>query len=173
MKWPIVSNKQAVQCHYECMRLSGESHLLAEMLALQEPPGVAGTDAIFLQGHVNGNQFERQPEVGTHLRRMAEARGVDTSGKVYLSGLAAYQGDPEAWVSGRGDLLRVVSRRGWNCSGAVNHRSPTGVSDGPGPDIPLADDIVEDKALGMMEQNSDMTLGEAKAEAMRKHAPKP
>ena len=45
---------------------------------------------------------------------------MDVKGKVYLSGLAAFSGDPRAWVSGRGDVQKVCEERGWDCEGSVN-----------------------------------------------------
>ena len=80
---------------------------------------MGGTDAAFLEGHVNGNQFENEPIIGDAYKAEATAKGVDITGKVYLSQLATYPGDPEAWVSGRGDVQRVCEQRGWGCKGSV------------------------------------------------------
>jgi hypothetical protein len=101
------------------MRLDGSSHQLAEMLALQTPP-MSNTDREFLEGHANGSQFQDTPWVGDLYQGVAREAGVDTKGKVYLSGLARYQGDPEAWVTGRGDVQRVLEKRGWGAEGSVN-----------------------------------------------------
>lgn len=90
------------------------------------PPAVM-TDSVFLEGHANGNQFENTPSLGDFYAREAKAQGVDTKGKVYLSGLASHPGDPRAWVSGRGDVRKVCEERGWHCEGAVNVKG-----DGPG-----------------------------------------
>lgn len=83
------------------------------------------TDREFLFGHCNGNQFEKTPDVGDDYRAKAEAAGVSTTGKIYLSGLARFSGDPEAWVSDRGDVQRAVEKRpGWSCEGAVTTAAP-------------------------------------------------
>lgn len=103
------------------------------------PPG-ANTDREFLFGHVNGNQFEGQDFAADHHKKVAKAAGVSTTGKVYLSGLAEYPGDPRAWVSGRGDVQKVAEERGWGVEGAVNvKRQPAP----PRPAIEVADDLVE------------------------------
>lgn len=117
--YPWVSRNPRVQLHYIDCRQKGTSHNLAEMFALGQAP-MANTDREFLEGRENGRQFEKNPELGDFYRREAEARGADVTGKVYLSGLAAFPGDPRAWVSGRGDVRRLCEDRGWGCEGSVS-----------------------------------------------------
>ena len=105
-------------------------------------PPAAATDREFLAGHCNGNQFEKTPRIGDLYRAEAEAAGVDPTGKVYLAGLAAYPGDPRAWVSGRGDAAKVVEERGWDCSGMVNVKAHEPKEPAP---YRVADDLVEDR----------------------------
>lgn len=102
----------------------------------------ANSDREFLMGKCNGNQFEGMERLGDHYRRVAEAHGQDVHGKVYLSGLARFPGDPEAWVSGKGDVENVLDRRGWGAEGAVS-RPVTNVA--PPANVAVAPDIVEDK----------------------------
>lgn len=130
-----------IQERYNQMRADGLSHNLAEMFALQSPPQIAGTDSVFLQGHDCGNQFEGQEYAGDFYKAEATKAGVNIKGKVYLGGLARYPGDPEAWVSGRGDVKRVCEERGWHCEGAVKVKGAE--ADGPPPHVPLAEDIVD------------------------------
>lgn len=121
------------------MRREGESHNIAELLATQRVPHLT-TDASFLQGHCNGSQFAVNPILGDRYRDDAKAKGVDTTGKVYMHALADFPGDPRAWVSGRGDVQKVCEERGWGCSGAVNvkRRFETRKAEA----APVADDIV-------------------------------
>jgi len=140
--FPLISFEPSVQAFYEQMRREGTSHTLAEMFALQQPPETAGTDTAFNQGRCNGNQFEKTPWMGDYYKREAVRAGVDTTGKTYLSGLARYPGDPQAWVSDTGDVRRVCEGRGWGCRGAVNVRAQEPTSDHA--DTPVADDIAED-----------------------------
>lgn len=78
------------------------------------------TDSVFLEGmDCNGSQFEKNPHVGDFLAAEAKATGVSTKGKVYIGGVARYPGDPEAWVSGRGDVQRVAEKRNLTVKGAV------------------------------------------------------
>lgn len=105
--------------HYCECREQGTSHVLAEMFALASPP-MSNTDREFLEGRCNGNQFTGQEWVADRLKKQAEELGQSTTGKVYVSGLARFPGDPEAWVSGRGDVQRTLERRGWGSEGAVN-----------------------------------------------------
>jgi hypothetical protein len=119
--FPTISDDPGIQRKYEAMRQDGEPHKAAEMFALHQTPALM-TDAVFLEGHHSGNQFCRQPELGEYYKRTAEAEGQTTEGKVYLHGLAAYPGDPQAWVTGRGDAERVLKERGWGAEGAVTTR---------------------------------------------------
>ena len=137
LKW---GNSVGYQEHYEeCIR-NGCSPLLAEMFASRKTPAIR-TDATFLQGHINGNQFEKTPWLGDVYKKEAVAAGINITGKVYLSQLASYPGDPQAWVSGRGDVQRVCEERGWGCAGSVNVRAQE--ADTEPKDMPVADDIVD------------------------------
>ena len=140
MSFPTVSDDPDVQATYLAMRRRGESHNLAEMLALQAVPHLV-TDSAFLAGHANGSQFEKTPYLGDAYRRRALASGQDVKGKVYLSGLAEYPGDPRAWVSGRGDVQKLCEERGWGCRGSVNVKRDASAE--PGPAVDVADDILE------------------------------
>ncbi len=134
--------------HYDECIAKGCSHNLAEMFAMGVPP-MSNTDREFLEGRGGCyDQFGANPMIGDYYRRQAESQGMDVTGKVYLSGLAAYPGDPRAWVSGRGDVLRVCQERNWNCRGAVNHQAEQ--REPPAP-IPVAPDLIEDEVRDIVE----------------------
>jgi hypothetical protein len=141
--FPIISTNPFRQAFYIHCRMNRQSHTIAEMCALQVSPGIMGTDSNFMEGHCNGNQFEKQPKIGDYYRRQATKAGVNTTGKVYLSGLAAFPGDPQAWVSGRSDVTRVVNERNWGCQGAVNRTAVRGIEGKP--DVGVADGIINDR----------------------------
>jgi hypothetical protein len=142
--FPIISTNPYKQAFYLHCRMNRQSHTIAEMCALQVSPGIMGTDSNFMEGHCNGNQFEKHPEIGDFYRREAEKAGVSTTGKVYLSSLASRPGDPEAWVSGRGDVTRVVNERNWNCDGAVKRQAVRGIEGTE--DVGVADNILTGRA---------------------------
>ncbi len=125
--------------NYFTMRRKGESHRLALLLATRSFPSVR-TDSTFLADRANGRQFEGCPQLGDAYKQIAEAHGASVTGKVYLSQLAEFPGDPQAWVSGRGDVERVCRDRGYSVEGAVNFKS--GPRD-PTPEIEVGEDIVE------------------------------
>lgn len=122
------------------------SRRLRDMFATGQAPQ-SNTDREFLAGHCNGNQFAGQPWAGDYYRSVAESQGCNTAGKVYLSQLAAYPGDPRAWVSGKGDAQRVLEERGLASDGLVKargrplEREPEEV--GLDPDI--IDEVVESR----------------------------
>lgn len=93
---------------------------LADMLASGRPPRGRTEDTFRANfDAANGKQFEKTPAMGDYYRRVAESRGCSTTGKVYLSQLADFPGDPKAWVDSRGDVRRVCEARGHGCDGAV------------------------------------------------------
>ncbi len=139
--YPVVSDDWLVQVRYWAIRLEGESHNMAEVLATRAFPGLR-TDALFNLGRVNGNQFEAQPWMGDYYKQRAEAAGVNTTGKYYSRALADYPGDPTAWVSDRGDVLRVCKEKGYRCTGLVDYEPPPVV---PIPDVAIASDLVEEE----------------------------
>jgi hypothetical protein len=148
---------------YIGMRANGESHNIAEMLATRSFPGFV-TDDIFLKGNKTGEQFADSPELGAYYRSVAEGQGVSTTGKTYLSGLAAYPGDPRAWVSGRSDVLAVARERNYNVEGLVEHR---GHEVEPAADVPIAQDILVREAARFRAEGMKMDEAMAKAYSLR------
>jgi hypothetical protein len=109
---------------------------MAEVLALGAFPAIRGTSSAFMRGtHAQDSGYDRMRYAA------AEAAGVDTHGKRYLSGLARYPNDPEAWVSDLSDVGRVVRERGWNCEGALD---VTSFGPGPARDVPPDYDVAPD-----------------------------
>lgn len=131
------------------------------------------TDSVFLQGmSTNGSQFEGQEWAGDYYREVAEAHGQSVKGKVYLSGLAEFPGDPRAWVDGRGDVQRVLEERGWNGRGAVNVKAPGPL--GETERVSVADDIVEQEVQEELAADpglADMDPGELRHEVKEKLKP--
>lgn len=136
---------------YALCRLRGTSPLLALMMACNAPPCVQD-DTTFWRGR--WNQFADDPRAGDYYRSVAEAHGANVTGAVYMPTLAAFPGDPQAWVRGKGDIKRLVEDRGWGCQGEVNVKARNDVE--PAADIDVADDIVETRLADMMEANPDL-----------------
>jgi hypothetical protein len=114
-----------VQKHYRDMIAHGVAPRLAEMLALQQPPGLRGTDRTLMEGRLNNQQFDAMPP--DHARRMiamAKSAGINPTGKYYSSGLADKRGpaDPRAWVDSAADVKRVAMERNLTVTGAVEHK---------------------------------------------------
>lgn len=141
MELPTISHDPAVQARYEQMRADGQSHNLAEMFALQAPP-MSDSDREFWLGHHNGAQFQDDPRSGDHHLAIAKRAGVNPKGKVYISGLADYPGDPRAWVSGRDEVKSICEKNGWGCRGAVNVKMRS--RDKPHKKVDVADDLVNE-----------------------------
>ncbi len=168
MNFPIISDSMIIQSAYEDMRMMGESHNIAEMLALRQCP-MSNTDREFLQGRGGCyDQFNGNEELGAYYRRVAEAHGQNPTGKVYLSSLAAFPGDPRAWVTGRGDVQDVCEQRGWGCEGAVN-RPVTKVAELSGGGI--ASDVVDGLVAERLEQNPSARPADVREAVIEQHAP--
>lgn len=114
MSYETISDNPQVQAEYEAMREAGESHNMAEMLALQAFPFGRDENRILMQGK--------------------------ESGKFYSSGLARFQGDPRAIVSSAADIRRIAQEDGLIVKGTVNVSQP---EKPPTPSVPIAKDIVE------------------------------
>lgn len=137
---PVVSGQPAQQAAYLRMRLRGESHNMAELLALRRFPSVRGLNADFMRGANSGDDDTKTDTLNAHYACLAKVNGTDINGKKYIPGLAAFPGDPQAWVSGTDDVRRVCADRGWNCSGLVEYQAAPAA---PSLDVPIAKDIVE------------------------------
>lgn len=163
----LFGGKELDEVYYCAMRLDGSSHKWAEMLALQSPP-MSNTDREFLEG--TGEQFSKTPGMGDFYKRVAERHGQNTKGKTYISGLARFPGDPEAWVTGRGDVKRVCEQRGWDCDGSVKVKGVKPDTSGP---YRVADDLVADRASDLLAAGAARDAEEAGHKAREQLSPKP
>lgn len=147
---------------------------LKEMFSTGKAPRVRSDDTFF-RGFTGtgGAQFSDQ----TREFYLAEAKkaGVSVAGKQYFSQLAAFPGDPRAWVDSRGEMVRLLEERGWSADGDIKVK---GEAAEPAADVRLADDIAEEMAIESLEDRfpdrETFTRGEfeeAKAEAIEAHAP--
>ena len=114
------------------------------------------TDTRFLAQRVSdpfgGDELSRRQALAK-----ARAAGVNTEGKVYISGLGDERFDPRNWVESRDDIRRQCERTGRSCQGQVNvkAREPE-VSPNEEP-YRVADDIIEAEAQSRVEE-SGVTL---------------
>lgn len=115
----IVSSSPDRQAFYEKLRRDGVSHNMAEMCALQQPPGTSGSDRAFMEGST-GKRYIAQ------LGRKGFKPGTD----------------PQAWVSGVDDLVARCRAQNKDCevAGRMKHRSNALP---PPPPIDVAPDILQ------------------------------
>jgi hypothetical protein len=115
---------------------------LAAMLATKSFPGFSSDDT-FMKGGKSGEQFATNPGMYGHFAAMAEAEGVSVCGRKYMHGLARFPGDPEAWVAGKADVLRILQERGWSSTGAVEYTPPEPSTDPNEGEYRVAVDILD------------------------------
>lgn len=116
---------RAVEIYEGCIS-RGESHMLAEMLAMQQAPR-GMTDDVFFSGiGTLDNQFRGQEGNAqlNHLVAESQKRGHNPNyNDYYCSSIASYPGDPEAFVprtGGRAHVKKVLENKGWGTiDGAV------------------------------------------------------
>jgi hypothetical protein len=127
----FLDGKEVSQKAYDNVCAINDSFRLAEILHDGKAPhGIS--DCTFMHGA--SSQFSGRQREGNYYRHVAESLGGQTTGKKYLSGLAAFPGDPEAWVDSRGDVQRVLEKRGWGSEGTINTKARE-VEAAPKPDI--------------------------------------
>ena len=110
-----------------------------KMLAIGRTPYLR-TDVEFLKATENGRQFQGMEYQGDAYKESCEKHGGTVTGKKYLHQLARFPGDPEAWVSGRGDVERVARKRKMGVEGLVDVKTPE--AEPPKP-VDVAPDIVD------------------------------
>jgi hypothetical protein len=155
---------------------NGATPRFADMLASRQAPG-AQTDREFFAKHGTLDQQMKSAELLESTVRGARANGYNPSpNDVYLSQLARYPNDPEAFVppsGGRNHVKRLLEKRGWGCEGLVNVKPAQNV---PEPkQVPLAPDVIRDLACAKVRKNPDLkrkTKAELTSMVIAEHGPK-
>ena len=172
LPFDIASASHAVQSHYLEMLAADVPARMAEMLALQSPPGVKGTDRTFMEGRLNNQQFDAMPRrQALGMIRAARAAGINPNGKYYAAGLADKRGagDPEAWVDGAADIKRVAEKRNLTVSGAVTHK---GTEMPPPSKKPLSDRLMREMSAVESRRHPSMNKREIREMVIDKYARK-
>ena len=160
MTYRTVSNIPRIQQLYDKCRRNKCGHRMAYMLAFQSPPR-ALTDREFLEGRGTlADQFEGQEHMLDSLVGAAKKHGHKPGvNDVYDSSLAAFHGDPEAFVpptGGRGHVKRVCEKRGWASEGAVNVKGREPEADPLDSAPRLAPDLVKEEVNARIKKNPDL-----------------
>lgn len=167
---PTISPIPSIQESYERMRSNGQSHNMAEMLAVRIPAGTKNTDRAFLEGKHSSYGLESTAMPEYYLRRAKQA-GVNPHGKVYVSQLASEWADPRAWVSDLGEVGDRCRQSGRGCA-ALGIEAP---EPEPTQQIRLAEDIVqEEMTRALVKDPSKATkLTDLRHEVIEKHGSPP
>lgn len=163
----------AISIYVESIR-KGNSRAMAEMFALRSPPGLV-TDCTFLANRGTlASQFQGDEGVMADVIAAAKRNGyTPNANDVYLSQLAAFPGDPAAFVpatGGRGHVQKVCEDRGWACEGSVKTKARE--QEKPTENIKLGTDLVESNVDKMVKKNPDLKRvdrRDLRAEAIAKH----
>lgn len=126
---------------YRELLANGCTPQLANMLAFRQSPAERGTDRSFWEGRLVS---EYDNSNGKMMLDMAKKAGINTTGKIYVGGLARTGlgvRDPQAWVSDTGDIKRIAKQRNLDVDGVVTHRAVGEPVETP--NVKLAPDIVK------------------------------
>lgn len=141
-------------------RLVHSAEEKAEFLAANIRPEylyVNSTDTAFF--YAGRRESDIHSDIHLKRIRMAEAAGVSTSGKLYLSGLASYPGDPTAWVSDGSDIRRVAREKNMTLEGSINQK---GHEVEPTPPVDIAPDILERRVAMAMAQDPGQRIDDVR-----------
>lgn len=144
---------------YEMAMSNGCGHALADMLASRRAPQAQTDREFFLNQGKLGEQVKDKVRL-RHYIRQAKKHGYNPSpNDVYMTQLARFPGDPEAFVSpsgGRNQVKRTLEKRGWGSEGLVNVKPAQYTPAMDAPDIPLGEDIVRDVACEMVKKDPSL-----------------
>lgn len=164
---------------YCMMRMTGVSPRLAEMLAMQQGPGL-DTDDTFFQGQKPlYDQFGSQKHLDRHLKTASQHGFTPSVNATYFPNLARFQGDPEAYVTrsqGRSYIRKLLEKRGWACEGGINVKGREPESDPLAPENckPLGEDIIRSREAKMFQQDPSLkrvNRKELRERIIEKHGP--
>lgn len=135
-----------------------------EMLRLGKAPRVISDDTFF-RGFTKtgGEQFTTDLTREFYLEEAKKA-GVSVAGKQYFGELAAYPGDPRAWVGSRGEMVKLLEERNWGSDGDIKVKCEAVE---PAKDTKLADDIVDDMIADRLEDAGRETITRGEYEEMK------
>jgi hypothetical protein len=133
---------------YRGMRIGGQTHKFALMIASRQFPGVK-TDSVFNEGKFSGSGGSGCEAKENHYRTQAEKRGFSTNGKWYCGSLARFPGDPEAFIGSRSDVLAVCKKNNFTIlDGYVDYK---GHETPPTPDYEVAPGLIDRETREVME----------------------
>mgnify|MGYP006908267043 CR=1 FL=1 len=177
-----VSDNPQVQVFFEMLVEQGQSESMAEILATRRPPRVETDREFFLDHGMLAKQFQthmkdNQKEMEYYLRVAKKMGHNPGANDVYVSSIARFPGDPEAFVpptGGRGHVKKVLEERGWASSGIVNTKYREPEEDPREKAVPLSDRIVHGEMRKRIRENPDEArkdYDELKSEIVADHGP--
>ncbi len=142
------------RCHGE-IQPNGECKL-CEMFASCTPPQCHTDNTLMNGGVENGRQFAKAEWAGDFYAKQAKKHGLkSTKGRIYMSRLAKFPGDPDAWIADKGDIQKLAEKRGMGING-YGLSIPMRNDVEPEPGIDIADDIVDREVTDILAANPEV-----------------
>jgi hypothetical protein len=153
-----------------------DPEILTDMLRTRRVPRIE-TDSTFMSGHKRLGDTRDEKSLKSLVAQARKHGYNPTANDVYMSPIAAFPGDPKAFVSQAGGKHQVRKRceeLGLHCEGAVNVKGAEIAP--PKPDVPLAADLLNEAVFKMVKNDPSLKrkpLRELKEAAIDKYAYKP
>jgi hypothetical protein len=142
--------EDSTKCWYYIMlREMGTASVWASMSACRRGARQAGSDTAFWE-HARRRMNNMTPYMQNLVMKQAKQAGIDTTGKVHMTGLGAPD-NPDAWISGTDDIVAVCKKRNLSCEGHVNYQG----AEVPPQQVPLAEDLIDEMVQLEREVNPD------------------
>lgn len=169
----VISDDPLIQQRYMDMIAAGQSHNMAEMLALQSPPAAQTEDAFKTRFGTNNKQFDgkRMSILADQAVKRIRKKHPNWSpkGQIHIAGLGPMD-NPDNWVDAmqaRSEVKRKCAERNLDCDGMVKHKArevePQTVKYDP--------KLLRKETARVMQENPNMKPGEAREAATERLTP--
>lgn len=131
-------------------------------------PAVRSDATVYTTDRTGGRQFTSKAMRDFYAAH-AKAAGVNVTGRMYDHQLAAFPGDPKAWVGSDTELRQVLEHRGWGSTGAVKVAARHEGGEAPKPG--LAEKHVRALVKDRLARDPGQKLSKVVEDVVNDHAP--
>lgn len=143
------------QEHYDLCILNGCTPKMADMLASRSAPRSLTDSVLFEGAGTLDKQFRGAEDQLDHVTKVAISRGYKPNvNDTYCPGIAAFLGDPRAFISSAHEAIKLAEERGTGLRGGVERKSPQSITKQKFKK--LGDDIVDREVSSLVRKNPEL-----------------